>query len=97
MVRNQSEAIEQRDQALLKLSDLTRGSLFVATALLAAFSVIAAVTIPGQSQAATGTATNPSDDATAQTSYSGQPLQAPSSGSLQRGSGRPVAVSGASH
>ena len=97
MVRNQIEAIEQRDQALLKLSDLTRGSLFVATALLAAFSVIAAVTIPGQSQATASTATTAGDDAAAQTSYSGQRLQAPASGSLQRGSGRPIAVSGGSH
>ena len=37
MVRDQIEAIEQRDQALLKLSDLTRACLFLATALLAAW------------------------------------------------------------
>jgi hypothetical protein len=97
VVRDQIEAIKQRDQALLKLSDLTRASLFVATALLAAFSVIAAVTIPGQSQATASTPTNSSDSFITETSDSGQPLQAPTTGPLRRGSGRPIAVSGGSH
>ena len=97
MVRDQIEAIEQRDQALLKLSDLTRACMFVATALLAAFSVIAAVTIPGQSQTTASTPPNSSDSLTTQTTDSGQPLQAPTTGPVRRGSGRPIAVSGGSH
>ena len=40
MVRDQVEAIQHRDRALLKLGDLTRVSFFVATGLLAAFSVM---------------------------------------------------------
>jgi hypothetical protein len=97
VVRDQIEAIEQRDQALLKLSDLTRACLFVATALLAAFSVIAAVTIPGQSQAIATTSSNSSDGLITETSDSGQPLQAPTTGPVRRGSGSPIAVSGGSH
>ena len=95
-MRDQIEAIEQRDLALLKLSDLTRACLFVATALLAAFSVIAAVTVPGQSQATASTPTSSSDGITTETSDSGQPLQAPATGPVRRGSGRPIAVSGGS-
>ena len=91
VVRNQIEAIEQRDQGLEKLGDLTRACLFVATALLAGFSVIAAVTIPGQRQASASSAT------TTQTADSGQRLQGLPSGSLHRSAGRPVAVSGGSH
>ncbi len=91
MVQDRIEAIEQRDHGLEKLGDLTRACLFVATALLAAFSVIAAVTIPGQSQATASTS------ATAQAADSGQRLQGLPRGSLHRSAGRPVAVSGGSH
>ena len=97
MVRDQIEAIEQRDQALEKLGDLTRACLFVATALLAAFSVIAAATIPGQSQATASSSTNPGDTSTTQTADSSQRLQGLPGGSLHRSAGRPVAVSGGSH
>lgn len=96
-MRDQIEAIEQRDQALLKLSDLTQACLFVATALLAAFSVIAAVTIPGQSQATASTPTNSNDSFSTETADSGRRLQAPTTGSLRRGAGPPVAISGGSH
>jgi hypothetical protein len=97
VVHDRIEAIEQRDQGLEKLGDLTRACLFVATALLAAFSVIAAVTIPGQSQATASTSTNPGDTSTTQTADSGQRLRGLPSGSLHRSAGRPVAVSGGSH
>jgi hypothetical protein len=89
VVRNQVEAIEQRDQGLLELSDLTRACLFVATALLAAFSVIAAVTIPGQ--------TTPTDNSANQVANTTQPHQALPAAPVHRSAGHPVAVSGGSH
>jgi hypothetical protein len=89
VLRDQIEAIEQRDRALVKLSDLTQACLFVATALLAAFSVIAAVTIPGQSEITATTST-------AEAAPSAQRLEGVPSGSVHRGAGLPVAVSGGS-
>ena len=98
MVRDQIEAIEQRDQALLKLSDLTRACLFLATALLAAFSVIAAVTIPGQSQISANSSTNPGQTEDAPVSQvTGNGQLRPGTGSLRHTGGRPIAVSGGSH
>jgi len=91
-VRHPIEAIEQRDQGFQKLRDLTRICLFASAGLLALFSVIAAVTIPGQSQSqGTPTSVAPTnvDD--------GQPLQGPVAGSFGSGGGRPIAVSGGSH
>jgi hypothetical protein len=82
--------IEQRDDGLQKLRDLTIASFCWALGLLAVFSVIAAVTIPGQSTTSTSSATSSATD-------TGQ-LQAPDEGSFQpAGGGRvPLAVSGGS-
>jgi len=65
-VRDQIEAIEERDRALLKLGDLTRACLLAATGLLAFLSVIAAVTIPGQGQPASTQSGSTDDTLTAQ-------------------------------
>jgi hypothetical protein len=98
MVRHPIEAMEQRDQGFQKLSDLTRIVFFWCAGLLALFSVIAAVTIPGQSQNTSNTPANPGDTSFAPaTTDDGQPLQGPATGSFQPGGGRPIAVSGGSH
>jgi len=83
-----------RDNALSLLRDLTVTVAIAATALLGVLTLIAAVTIPGQSSSSRGTAgtaetgnpTQSTDDAS---------LQPPSSG-LRQGGGNPVAVSGGS-
>jgi hypothetical protein len=82
--------IEQRNDGLQKLRDLTIASFCWALGLLAVFSVIAAVTIPGQSASASTSATSPVTD-------TGQ-LQGPVEGSFRPvgGSGVPLAVSGGS-
>ena len=98
MVRDPTAAIEERDQGLQKLRNLTKACFFWSAGLVAAFSVIAAVTIPGQSQASS---TNPTSQADSNTSTS-QPahdnqLQGPVAGTFQRGSGGPpLVVSGGS-
>ena len=98
MLRHPIEAIEQRDQGFQKLRDLTRICFLWSAGLLALFSIIAAVTIPGQSQNSTTTSTNPGDTSLAPTTNDdGQPLQGPTTGSFQPGGGRPIAVSGGSH
>jgi hypothetical protein len=91
------EAIEQRDQGFQKLRDLTRICFLWSAGLLALFSVIAAVTIPGQSQNTTTTTTNSDGTSIAPTTDDGQQFQAPVAGSFQSGGGRPIAVSGGSH
>ena len=73
--------IDQRDDGLQKLRDLTIASFCWALGLLAVFSVIAAVTIPGQSTTAASRATSAATD-------TGQ-LQGPAEGSF-----RPVGGSG---
>jgi hypothetical protein len=88
--------MEQRDQGFQKLRDLTRICFLWSAGLLALFSVIAAVTIPGQSQN-TSTTTNSDDTSIAPTTDDGQTLQGPVAGSFQPGGGRPIAVSGGSH
>jgi hypothetical protein len=93
---DQIDAIEQRDQGFQKLRDLTRIAFFWSAGLLALCSVIAAVTIPGQSQN-TGTANNPTDTSIAPTTDDGHTFQGPVAGSFQPGGGRPIAVSGGSH
>jgi len=97
VLRDQIEAIEQRDRALLKLGDLTRACLLAATGLLAFFSVIAAVTIPGQGQPASTQSGSTDDTSTAQLPPVTQPTLRPPTRPLHGGSGRPVAVSGRSH
>jgi hypothetical protein len=96
MVRDQIEAIEQRDRGLQKLHDLTKTCFYWAVGLLAAFSVIAAVTNPGQSQGSSN-ASNSSSSSTNVFTDDGEQLQAPAQGSYQRSYSRPVAVSGGSH
>jgi hypothetical protein len=96
VVHDPSEAIEQRDQAFQRLSDLTKICFFWSGVLLALFSVIAAVTIPGQSQNISGTTPNLGDTSTAPTTDDDQPLQGPGIGTFQPGGGRPIAVSGGS-
>jgi hypothetical protein len=93
------EAIEQRDQALQKLQDLTTICFVWAAGLLAVFSVVAAVTIPGSSPNTLLTApANSGDTSLAPTTDDDdQPLQGPAVGSVQPGAGRPVVVSGGSH
>ncbi|HEV2029546.1 MAG TPA: hypothetical protein VGS16_13625 [Candidatus Dormibacteraeota bacterium] len=82
--------VEQRNDGLQKLRDLTIASFCWALGLLAVFSVIAAVTIPGQSTTASNSATSPVTD-------TGQ-LQGPVDGSFQPagGGGAPLVVSGGS-
>jgi hypothetical protein len=84
-----------RDNALSLLRDLTAVCAIGATALLGAFTVIAAVTVPGQnssnpvtpSTAGSGNASQSSDDGN---------LQPPSVAASQRGGSGAVAVSGGS-
>jgi hypothetical protein len=103
MVRDQIEAIEQRDQGLQKLSDLTKNIFYWALGLLAVFSVTAAVTNPGQSPGSSNSSTSQAgfDGSTTQTEFTDdgqqQQLQAPTQGSYQPTYSRPVAVSGGSH
>jgi hypothetical protein len=100
MAQEPVEAIEQRDRALQKLRDLTWASFMWAAALVAVFSVIAAVTLPGQSQNAAAGAPGPNAPTAAATTYNddGEQLHAPVAGSFQSGAGSaPVAVSGGSH
>jgi hypothetical protein len=92
-------AIEQRDQGLQKLSDLTKAFFFGALGLLAVFSVIAAVTNPGKGQTSSNVAAIPitSDSSTSQATDDHMQPQPPPAGSFKSGSGRPIAVSGGSH
>ena len=93
------EAINQRDQALQKLHDLTWACFMWAAGLVAVFSVIAAATVPGQGQGGANN-TPTSDQSNSSTSIftdDGQ-LQAPVGGSFQSNGGSPpVVVSGGSH
>lgn len=97
MIRHPIEAMEQRDQGFQKLRDLTKICFLWSAGLLALFSVVAAVTIPGQTQNSTSTSTNPDDTSLVPTNDDGQPLQGPATGTFQPGGGRPIAVSGGSH
>jgi hypothetical protein len=96
MVRDPIAAVEQRDEGLQKLRDLTTICALWAAMLLAAFSVIAAVTIPGQSQASSNSS-NGSDSSAGLFTDDGEQLQAPAAGSFPPYGGRPIAVSGGSH
>lgn len=92
------EAIIQRDQAMQKLRDLTWACFLWAAGMVAVFSVIAAATVPGQSQGSPVSATG-ADNASNQAptfTDDGQ-LQPPAGGSFQpSGYNPPVAVSGGS-
>src|ERR1700730_15850893 len=96
VAQDPNEAIEQRDQAFQRLSDLTKICFFWSGVLLALFSGIAAVTIPGQSQNIPGTTPNLGDTSAAPTTDDDQPLPGPGMGTLQPGGGRPIAVPGGS-
>jgi hypothetical protein len=92
------EAIIQRDQAMQKLRDLTWACFMWAAGMVAVFSVIAAVTLPGQSQGSPVSspgADNASNSAPTFTD-DGQ-IQAPAGGSFQSSGGNPpIVVSGGS-
>jgi hypothetical protein len=99
MGRDQIEAIEQRDQGLQKLSDLTKNCFYWALGLLAVFSVTAAVTNSGQSPGSSNSSTSQAatNISTSQFNDDGEQLQGPAQGSFQPSYGRPVVVSGGSH
>jgi hypothetical protein len=97
VIRHPIEAMEQRDQGFQKLRDLTKICFLWSAGLLALFSVVAAVTIPGQTQNSPSSSTNPDDTSLVPTTDDDQPLQGPATGTFQPGGGRPIAVSGGSH
>jgi len=92
------EAIIQRDQAMQKLRDLTWACFLWAAGMVAVFSVIAAATIPGQSQGtpASSAGIDSSSSSSSTVTDDGQ-LQPPANGPFQFAGGNPpVAVSGGS-
>ena len=89
--------MEQRDQGFQKLSDLTRICFLWSDELLALYYVIAAVTIPAQTQNSPTTPTSADRPSLVPKTDDGQPRQGPGAGSFQTGGGRPIAVSGGSH
>ncbi len=95
MVPAPATASSDRDNALLLLRELTKASAIVATILLAAFTLIAAMTIPGKGSAASS-GSNPAATNDTQTSADDGELQPPSNGQVQAGGGLPVAVTGGS-
>jgi hypothetical protein len=94
------EAMEHRDRAMQKLQDLTWACFLWAAGMVAVFSVIAAVTVPGQGQGTTQSSSTGSDasSSSASTFTDDGQLQAPANGSFQTAGGRPpLVVSGGSH
>jgi hypothetical protein len=92
------EAILQRDQAMQKLRDLTWACFLWAAGMVAVFSVIAAATVPGQSQGSPASSAGIDSSSSASSTFTddGQ-LQPPADGSFQSAGGNPaVAVSGGS-
>jgi hypothetical protein len=93
------DAIEQRDRALQKLQDLTWAIFLWAAGMVAVFSVIAAATLPGQTQGTNNTAAGTDSSATSASTFTddGQ-LRAPAGGTVQAGGGSPpLVVTGGSH
>jgi hypothetical protein len=91
--------VEQRDRSLKLLRDLTFAFAAGGAALLGLFSILAAATVPGQSDsgatastASTGTTTTSDDNS----SSSGTSQSQPGQGSFGPGFGQPIAVSGGS-
>ncbi|TME58312.1 MAG: hypothetical protein E6I58_03265 [Chloroflexi bacterium] len=85
-----------RDNALSLLRDLTAAVAIGATALLGVFTLIAALTIPGQNGSNQGTA-GTADTGNPSHSSDDSNLQPPIRGGLQQaGGGAAVAVSGGS-
>lgn len=93
------EAIEQRDRAMQKLRDLTWACFVWAAGMVAVFSVIAAATLPGQSQGSPNSSTGTDSSSSSASTFTddGQ-LQPPVGGSFQSAGGSPpLVVSGGSH
>src|ERR1700724_197043 len=91
---------EQRDRSLTLLRALTFAFAAGGAALLGLFSIVAAATVPGQSDsgptgstASTRTTTTSDDNSS---SSGPSQVQQPSQGSFGPGSGQPIAVSGGS-
>jgi|ERR1700730_1423336 hypothetical protein len=97
MVRAPATTSADRDNAVALLRELTTACALAATVLLAAFTLIAAVTIPGgqSSSASTGTGT-PASDSQQTSSDDNSQLQPPTAGQVSAGGGLPVAVTGGS-
>jgi hypothetical protein len=92
--------VEQRDRSLKLLRDLTFAFAAGGAALLGVFSIVAAATVPGQSDsgatastASTGSTTTSDDN---ESSTGPSRVQAPSQGSFGPGAGAPIVVSGGS-
>lgn len=96
MVRVSATASAERDNALVLLRQLTKACLLGATFLLAAFSVIAAVTIPGQTNAAAGGSGPTTANGQVPTENDDGPLQPPVSGHVAPAGGVPAVVTGGS-
>src|SRR4030081_30428 len=96
MVRASATTSAERDNAVMLLRELTTACALGATVLLAAFSLIAAMTIPGgqTNTASSGTGTPAADNT--QTSTDDGELQPPVSGQVAAGGAAPVAVTGGS-
>ena len=95
MVPAPATTSDDRDNALLLLRELTKASAIVATILLAAFTLIAAMTIPGKGSAASSGSSPAATNDTQVSSDDGE-LQPPSNPIVQAGGGVPVAVTGGS-
>jgi hypothetical protein len=92
------EAMENRDRAMQKLQDLTWACFLWAAGLVAVFSVIAAVTVPGQGTTQSSSTGSDTSKGSASTFTDDGQLQPPANGSFQTAGGRPpLAVSGGSH
>jgi hypothetical protein len=95
MARAPATTSAERDNAVTLLRELTTACALGATVLLAAFSLIAAVTIPGGQTNAPSSGTGPSTSDN-QTSTDDGELQPPSTGQVSAGGAAPVAVTGGS-
>lgn len=93
------EAMEHRDRAMQKLQDLTWACFLWAAGMVAVFSVIAAATVPGQSQGTPSTSAGSDASAGSASTFTDDgELQPPANGSFQSAGGRPpLVVSGGSH
>jgi hypothetical protein len=95
MVPAPATTSSDRDNALLLLRELTKASAIVATILLAAFTLIAAMTIPGKGSAASS-GSSPAATTDTQVPTDDGALQPPSNRQIQAGGGIPVVVTGGS-
>jgi hypothetical protein len=100
MAQEPIEAMEQRDRAMQKLRDLTWACFLWAAGMVAVFSVMAAVTLPGQAQNSSSSTpgSDPANSAANVFTDDGGQLQPPANGSFQTAGGSPpLVVSGGSH